>query len=299
MDVNTQTHFVLEKENNSRLDFYKLAPGVSMLFNQIYVGSWEKGDILVSDRILNLNFCVNGRCEVSLEHNRYAIVKKDQVCISTISPDKDFYYPGKLYEGIQLFIDLQILEESKDDHFLPFLGIHPGDIASVFCAKSGIYFRQMDNNISGIILKAWASKEDMDIPALRYLTVQLLHDVMAFPVKSECETYFTRSQIAIVKEAEHLILEDLSKRFTAKEMADRFGISESSFKLYIKGILGDSYLSYFRKKRMEKAAELLESTNMKVIDIAIRVGYENQGKFAKVFFDLYGVSPLEFRRLSK
>ena len=224
MDVNTQTHFVLEKENNSRLDFYKLAPGVSMLFNQIYLSSWEKGDILVSDRILNLNFCVNGRCEVSLEHNRYAIVKKDQVCISTISPDKDFYYPGKLYEGIQLFINLQILEESKDDHFLPFLGIHPGDIASVFCAKSGIYFRQMDSSISAIILKAWASKEDMDIPALRYLTVQLLHDVMAFPVKSEYETYFTRSQIAIVKEAEHLILEDLSKRFTAKEMADRFGI---------------------------------------------------------------------------
>ena len=61
MDVNTQTHFVLEKENNSRLDFYKLAPGVSMQFNQIYVGSWEKGNILVSDRILNLNFCVRDR----------------------------------------------------------------------------------------------------------------------------------------------------------------------------------------------------------------------------------------------
>lgn len=50
---------------------------------------------------------------------------------------------------------------------------------------------------------------------------------------------------------------------------------------------------------MEKAAELLESTNMKVIDIAIRVGYENQGKFVKVFSNLYGVPPLEFRRLSK
>ena len=78
-------------------------------------------------------------------------------------------------------------------------------------------------------------------------------------------------------------------------MAERFGISESSFKLYIKGILGDSYLSYFRKKRMEKAAELLESTNMKVIDIAIRVGYENQVKFAKVFSDQHGNSFLEYR----
>lgn len=119
------------------------------------------------------------------------------------------------------------------------------------------------------------------------------------PCKSEAESYFTRSQIAIVREAETLILNDLTRRIPAKEMAERFGISESSFKFYVKGILGDSYLSYFRKKRMEKAAELLESTNLKVIDIANAVGYENQGKFAKVFADRYGVSPMEFRRLSK
>nr|WP_295281508.1 hypothetical protein [uncultured Blautia sp.] len=57
-----------------------------------------------------------------------------------------------------------------------------------------------------------------------------------------------------MKEAETLILL-LLRRITAKEMADRFGISESSFKLYVKGILGESYLAYFRKKRIEKAAE--------------------------------------------
>lgn len=80
-------------------------------------------------------------------------------------------------------------------------------------------------------------------------------------------------------------------------MAEHFCISESSFKLYVKGILGDGYLSYFRKKRMEKAAELLKTTNMKVIEIANSVGYENQGKFAKVFAETYGVLPLEYRRL--
>lgn len=127
MESSTQTHYVLEKENNSRLDYYILAPGVGILFNQIYVSSWEKGNILISDRILNLNFCIEGRCDVSLEHNQYAIVKKGQVCISTISPDKDFYYPGKLYEGIQLFIDLQVIHELKEKDFLTFLGINAMD----------------------------------------------------------------------------------------------------------------------------------------------------------------------------
>ena len=50
------------------------------------------------------------------------------------------------------------------------------------------------------------------------------------------------------------------------------------------------------KKRMEKAAELLENTNLKVIEIANSVGYENQGKFGTVFKKMYGVTPLEYRR---
>ena len=146
---------------------------------------------------------------------------------------------------------------------------------------------------------AWEGKDDPEIGALRYLTVRLLHELMSMPAESEPDNYFTRSQIAMVKEAETLILSDLTRRITAKELADRFGVSESSFKFYVKGILGDSYLNYFRKKRMKKAAELLESTGLKVIEVANAVGYENQGKFAKVFADVYGVSPLEFRRLSK
>lgn len=145
----------------------------------------------------------------------------------------------------------------------------------------------------------WDRKEEAEPGELRYFTVRLLHELMAMPCETESETYFMRSQIAIVREAEALIMQDLSRRITAKEMAERFGISESSFKLYVKGILGDSYLTYFRRKRMERAVELLKSTNLKVIEIANAVGYENQGKFAGVFAEQYGVSPLELRRLSK
>lgn len=299
MESARQDHFIFEKENNSSVEYYLLAPGITILFNQIYLNTWEKGEYFNSGNILTLNFCIDGRCDVSLGRNQYAIVKKGQVCISTIAPDKDFYYPGKRYEGIQLFIDVQAVKSSKNSDFLSYLGIDVAGIANIFCAESGIYFRQMDENIASVISKTWASREDLDVPSLRYITAHLLHEMMLFPDKSERESYFTKSQIAIVREAESIILSDLSKRITAREMAERFGISESSFKLYVKGILGDSYLSFFRKKRMEKAAELLESTNRKVIDIAVSVGYENQGKFAKVFSDIYGVTPLEFRRLSK
>ncbi len=39
-------------------------------------------------------------------------------------------------------------------------------------------------------------------------------------------------------------------------------------------------------------------TDMKIIEIANAVGYENQGQFANVFAKEYGATPLEFRRFS-
>ena len=282
------------------MDFYTLAPGISISFNQIHTGSWKKGDsTFFGEEMLILNFCLRGRCDASLAQNRYAIVKENQVCVSTILPSRDFYYPGRLYEGIQLFLDWKLLGQAQGQDFLSEMGIHLERIIALFCGKDGLYLHRMNDSLSELTKRAWKDKDEPELGRLRYLTVRLLHELMSMPTESEPELYFTRSQIAVVKEAERLILGDLSRRIPARELADHFGISESSFKFYVKGILGDSYLNYFRKKRMEKAAELLESTTMKVIEVANAVGYENQGKFAKVFAETYGVSPLEFRRLSK
>lgn len=117
MDTKNQ-HFTIQKENEGLLHFYTLAPGIRISFNEIHTSSWEKGDSsLYGERMLILNFCVHGRCDASLAQNRYAIVKENQVCLSTILPTKDFYYPGRLYEGIQFYLDLDILHQETDRTF--------------------------------------------------------------------------------------------------------------------------------------------------------------------------------------
>lgn len=97
---------------------YTLAPGIRLSFNEIYTSSWEKEDSSIfEERMLIVNFCIHGRCDVSLAKNRYAIVKENQVCISTVMPTKDFYYPRSLYEGIQLYLDLDILRDENGHLF--------------------------------------------------------------------------------------------------------------------------------------------------------------------------------------
>ena len=102
-----------------------------------------------------------------------------------------------------------------------------------------------------------------------------------------------------MRETETLVLRDLSVRHTAKALAEGFGLSESGFKLYCQNVLGEGYLAYFRRRRLEKAAELLRTTTLRVQDIAAGVGYESQGKFAKAFYDQFRLMPMEYRRLAK
>ena len=50
---------------------------------------------------------------------------------------------------------------------------------------------------------------------------------------------------------------------------------------------------------MNRAAELLDSTQQSVSEIAELVGYTNQSKFASVFKKQFHVTPLEYRRIKR
>ena len=52
---------------------------------------------------------------------------------------------------------------------------------------------------------------------------------------------------------------------------------------------------FIKQYRMEKAKELLTSTQLKISAIGIHVGYPNSSYFCKTFNDYYGVSPEKFR----
>ena len=138
----------------------------------------------------------------------------------------------------------------------------------------------------------------INTPPVRYAAVRLLYELLRLPDEADTARCPAR-QVECVREAETLVLQDLSVRRPARELADHFGLSESGFKLYCQNVLGEGYLAYFRRRRLERAAELLCTTPQRVQDIAARVGYESQGRFAQAFYDQFRLTPLEYRRLSK
>jgi AraC-like DNA-binding protein len=70
---------------------------------------------------------------------------------------------------------------------------------------------------------------------------------------------------------------------------NRFSLSKA-FKLYT----GKNFIDYLTELRMDKAKDLIRDTELKIYDIAEKVGYQN-GYFNRMFKKMEGITPKQYR----
>lgn len=83
--------------------------------------------------------------------------------------------------------------------------------------------------------------------------------------------------------------------WTVHSMARESGLSRSAFADRFRTIVGQPPLQYVTEIRMQKASELLETTDIPVKRIAALVGYESVSAFSSAFKRRFGTPPIAVR----
>ncbi|MEK5254701.1 response regulator transcription factor [Paenibacillus sp. FSL F4-0125] len=83
---------------------------------------------------------------------------------------------------------------------------------------------------------------------------------------------------------------------TLTGVARQFHFNASYLSSYFTAHNGEGFSEYLNKVRVEKAMELLETTEKSISDISASVGYSDQSYFTKVFKKQTGISPSRYRR---
>lgn len=117
--------------------------------------------------------------------------------------------------------------------------------------------------------------------------------------ESKERKYPTNPQRAIAEDMHKQLTENYGEHITAAMFAEKYGMSDSTVKNYFKNVYGYSFKEYRMKVRMEKAAELLETTDKKQVEIAMTVGYATQAKFIAAFKKYYHMTPSDYRRIKR
>ena len=85
------------------------------------------------------------------------------------------------------------------------------------------------------------------------------------------------------------------EELSVRDIADSASISESECLRCFRKILDTSPIAYLKTYRLQRAAELLETTSRKVSDIAAQCGFGEMSYFAKSFREIYRCTPSQYR----
>ncbi|WP_330999640.1 response regulator [Cohnella fermenti] len=141
-------------------------------------------------------------------------------------------------------------------------------------------------------------------PYYRLMNEQLLHSTgtgiwMDMGGREHAAPSATRSEepagSVLIEQLKSYVIHHLSEDLSLDILARRFHVNPTYLSRLFKQTTDEVLSHYITKEKMNAARQLLLQDGMKVSEAARRVGYHNPNYFAKVFRNLFGMSPQEFK----
>ncbi|MBP2832453.1 BLUF domain-containing protein [Aquimarina sp. U1-2] len=91
------------------------------------------------------------------------------------------------------------------------------------------------------------------------------------------------------------IKEHIYRKIKIEELAEKSGIYPKKLQKGFNALFGESIANLIQRLRMEKAKELLQSTELSISEISYSVGISSLSYFSRLFQEHYGVLPSNYR----
>lgn len=115
-------------------------------------------------------------------------------------------------------------------------------------------------------------------------TVKFLHDIKL------------QKSLNPVNKAIYYIEQNYQNDIDLQMVSEFVGLVPAYFSRIFKKEAGCSFIQYVMKKRTEQAKWLLKNTDMKIYEICNKVGYNDTRYFIKMFKNITGETPMQFKR---
>lgn len=100
----------------------------------------------------------------------------------------------------------------------------------------------------------------------------------------------------IIFKAMHYIREHFSEKISLEDVAKYVYLSPTYFSRIFRQETGETFNSYLNKIRIDYSKKLLLDPAIKLIDVSLMSGFDDQSYFTKVFKRNVGVSPMQYRK---
>lgn len=140
------------------------------------------------------------------------------------------------------------------------------------------------------------------VPAYELLVKSELYAIIALivvnskPIHAADSSGSGNYRIEKLKKALKFIQDNYSRKLSTTDISTYLDISEGHFCRLFKQYFKKTPVEYLNYYRVNKAARLLKDTELKVLDVAMEVGFDNLSYFIGMFRHYMGTTPSKYRK---
>ena len=106
-----------------------------------------------------------------------------------------------------------------------------------------------------------------------------------------------KDSVRAIRLAKQYIQNHYSEQITLEEVSGYVNLSPAYFSALFKKEAELGFVKYLMQVRMEQAKMLLRDTNLSVVEVCVKVGYNDKKHFTHSFEKIVGVKPVVYRKL--
>lgn len=124
----------------------------------------------------------------------------------------------------------------------------------------------------------------------------VLEDLMAYVCKRIQKAKSDQTADPVIDFIVSYVEQRYGQEVYLDDLAEQLKMSSGYLSTYFKEKTGTNFIDYLHGVRIAKAQEMLESTELKIKEVAERAGYQNLNSFNRMFKKFTGVTPSDYRR---
>lgn len=252
------------------------------------IGFYPKAEFHYRERIHGadqhiLVYCIEGKGELEINKKKYNI-------------QRDFFF----------IIPMNVSHNYKADenepwtiYWMHFKGNHANAIVDLLVKQIGSNQSQLPFHEERLHLfnEMYSNLEKgYSLDNLLYVNMCLWHYLTSFIYGDKFNGSKKAGKISKIDVSIELMQSKINETLSLEEIAQKINLSASHFSNLFKIQTGFSPIEYFIHLKIQKACQYLLFTELRVKEVAFKLGMDDPYYFSRIFTKVMGISPNEYRK---
>ncbi|MDY4079872.1 MAG: AraC family transcriptional regulator [Clostridium sp.] len=242
---------------------------------------------------------IKGKYIVNINLKEYVVEEGDIVILKPCTLHSFKQYENEKMASKTIMFDLSMLNSNVTDacsikYFTPFLDNKVSYPTILKPCDKG--YKNIKECIDKLFLCYEEKNEFFELQLKSYL-FELFYILFkeCFEIH-DCSTKIKDDTTNDIKAILEYIKINYMNPISIKDLANVVNFSEHYFMRFFKKYMGMTCIDYINEYRLNIATNLLETTDMSIMEIAVKVGVNNISYFNKIFKKKFNLTPKEYRK---